>query len=131
MFRGLARLARRGVCTSSSYSSILVETRGAVGLITLNRPEALNALSPTIVSEFAAAAKAFDADPAIGAVVVTGSGKAFAAGADIKFMADKSYMDMHKQKIYSAEFGAIADVSKPIIAAVNYKQNGNLFAPVF
>ena len=118
---GLATVARRSLSTSgTNYATILTETRGAVGLITLNRPKALNSLSPELVAEVAKATAVYDADPSIGCIVITGSGqKAFAAGADIKFMADKSYMDMHKQRAYSAEFGAIANVSKPIIAAVN------------
>mmetsp|Transcript_52239 Transcript_52239/g.135434 ORF Transcript_52239/g.135434 Transcript_52239/m.135434 type:complete len:283 (-) Transcript_52239:232-1080(-) len=110
----------RAMCSSTPYSHILCETRGAVGLVTLNRPKALNALSPEMVGEVGKACLAFDADPSVGCIVITGSGqKAFAAGADIKFMADQSYMDMYKQKAYSAEFASIASVSKPIIAAVN------------
>ena len=78
------------------YTSILSEKRtGGVGLITLNRPQALNALTPTLTKELVTAAMELDLDPDIGAIVVTGSGgKAFAAGADIKTMADKAYMDM-------------------------------------
>lgn len=118
---GILSRSSRTLCTSGApYKTILSETRGAVGLITLNREKALNALTPELVGEVAAAATAFDADTSIGAIVITGSGKkAFAAGADIKFMSSKSYMDMHKNRLYSAEFGAIANVSKPIIAAVN------------
>ena len=113
-------LGRRLLSTAPSYQSILTETRGKVGLITLNRPKALNALSPDLVNELADAAIAYDADPSIGAIVVTGAGdKAFAAGADIKFMSDKSYMDMYKARVYGAEFDKLASVRKPIIAAVN------------
>ena len=73
------------------YETIIVETRDAVGVVTLNRPAVLNALSTRVVAELAGALQAFDADPAIGAIVVTGNDKAFAAGADIKEMQDKSY----------------------------------------
>ena len=107
MRRQLATAALRASatrrCLSSAaptYETILTETRGKVGVITLNRPKALNALSPTLVGELGDAALAYDADPAIGAIVVTGAGdKAFAAGADIKFMSDKSYMDMYRDRI--------------------------------
>ena len=79
----------------SEYESILVETTGRVGWITLNRPEALNALNSTLVREIVHAGKAFDADSGIGAIVITGSAKAFAAGADIKEMAEQGYVDMY------------------------------------
>jgi len=107
--------------SSSSYTSILSEVKpGGVGLITLNRPKALNALSPELVSELAEAATAFDMDPDIGCIVLTGAGdKAFAAGADIKVMQTKSYMDMYKARLYGAEFAKLGDVRTPIIAAVN------------
>ena len=78
-----------------SYTSILSEVRGAVGIITLNRPKQLNALTPTLVAEVADCASAFDADPDIGAIVLTGAGdKAFAAGADIKTMSSQSFVSM-------------------------------------
>ena len=80
---------------ASSYTCIQSEVCGAVAIITLDRPKALNALNPTLVAELAECAMAFDADASIGAIVLTGSGdKAFAAGADIKTMSTKSYMDM-------------------------------------
>ena len=80
--------------STATYENIIAEVKpGKVGLITLNRPKALNALSPDLVNELAIAASEFDADPAIGCIVVTGAGdKAFAAGADIKVMNDKSYV---------------------------------------
>ena len=80
--------------STATYENILTEVKpGKVGLITLNRPKALNALSPDLVSELSTAAQAFDADPNIGCIVVTGAGdKAFAAGADIKVMSDQSYV---------------------------------------
>jgi len=74
-----------------AYETILVETRAKVGLVTLNRPQALNALNSTLVGELNQALDGFEADPAIGCVVITGSDKAFAAGADIKEMQDKGY----------------------------------------
>ena len=78
------------------YQNILVETRGRVGLITLNRPKALNALNDVLMDELGAALIAFDADDGIGAIIITGSEKAFAAGADIGSMKDWSYMDVFK-----------------------------------
>ena len=114
--------ARSRWCSSGSaaYKEILTERRpGGVGLITLNREKQLNALTPTLTKELVAAAKEFDADPEIGAIVVTGSGsKAFAAGADIKTMASLSYMDMYKGQIFS-ELDDLSKVRKPVIAAVN------------
>lgn len=105
---------------SAAYKEILSERRpGGVGLITLNREKQLNALTPTLTKELVAAAKELDADPKIGAIVVTGSGsKAFAAGADIKTMASLSYMDMYKGQIFS-ELDDLSKVRKPVIAAVN------------
>tara|TARA_B100000795_G_scaffold252855_1_gene222703 strand:+ start:305 stop:1009 length:705 start_codon:yes stop_codon:yes gene_type:complete len=112
--------ARARWCSSAAYKEILTERRpGGVGLITLNREKQLNALTPTLTKELVAAAKEFDADPEIGAIVVTGSGsKAFAAGADIKTMASLSYMDMYKGQIFS-ELDDLSKVRKPVIAAVN------------
>jgi enoyl-CoA hydratase len=100
-----------------SYESIIVETHGRVGLIRLNRPQALNALNPTIRSELLAAAEAFDADAAIGCIVLTGTDKAFAAGADIKEMADQSYMDVFLSD-YAAAYERLTRIRKPIVAAV-------------
>jgi enoyl-CoA hydratase len=100
-----------------SYEAIIVETHGRVGLIRLNRPQALNALNPAIRSELLAAAEAFDADPAIGCIVITGSDKAFAAGADIKEMVDQSYMDVFLSD-YAAAYERLTRVRKPIVAAV-------------
>ena len=100
-----------------SYETIVTETRGKVGLITLNRPKALNALNSEVLAELLAAARAFDADPAIGAMVLTGSEKAFAAGADIKEMQARTYAEM-----YAADFFAgweeFTRVRKPVVAAV-------------
>ncbi len=82
------------------YTTILTETRGRVGLITLNRPEAMNALNPTILGELMDALEAFDADDAIGAMVITGNEKVFAAGADIKEMAEASEEQMRAKSFY-------------------------------
>src|SRR6516164_4605162 len=100
-----------------SDRTILVETRGRVGLIRLNRPQALNALSATLREELLAAAERFDADSAIGCIVITGSEKAFAAGADIKEMVDKSYIDVFARN-FAAEYERLTRLRKPLIAAV-------------
>jgi enoyl-CoA hydratase len=101
-----------------AYQNILLETRGRVGLLTLNRPKALNALNDQLMDELGEALLAFDADEAIGAVVVTGSEKAFAAGADIGAMKEWSYMDVFKSEYISRNWETIRRVRKPVIAAV-------------
>jgi enoyl-CoA hydratase len=101
-----------------SFENILIETRGKVGLVTLNRPKALNALSPALMRELAAAIDTFEADENIGAIVITGSEKAFAAGADIKDMQTKTYMDVYKADFITAEWERVARCRKPVIAAV-------------
>ena len=101
-----------------AHEMILVETRGAVGLIRLNRPKALNALCDTLVRELGAALDMFEADDAIGAVVITGSDKAFAAGADIKEMAGRSYMDVYLGDFITKGWERVTTCRKPIIAAV-------------
>ncbi|BCQ24273.1 enoyl-CoA hydratase [Caballeronia sp. NK8] len=101
-----------------AYENLLVETRGRVGLITLNRPKALNALNDALMDELGAALKAFDADDDIGAIVLTGSEKAFAAGADIGMMASYSYMDVYKGDYITRNWEAIRTIRKPVIAAV-------------
>ena len=100
------------------YTSILVETRGRVGLIILNRPQALNALNNQLMLEVMGALEAFDKDDNIGAMVITGSDKTFAAGADIKEMADKNTLQMMDAD-HIAVFGRIRTLQKPIIAAVS------------
>jgi enoyl-CoA hydratase len=101
-----------------SYENILVETRGRVGLITLNRPKALNALNDALMDELGDALGKFDADENIGCMVITGSDKAFAAGADIGAMKDWSYMDVYKSEYITRNWERIRSVRKPVIAAV-------------
>jgi len=100
------------------YEFILTETRGRVGLITLNRPQALNALNHQLVSEVMEALEAFDQDEAIGAMVIAGNERAFAAGADIKELADQN-AEQIKESNHVAVFSRIMDIRKPIIAAVS------------
>ncbi|MEW1962433.1 enoyl-CoA hydratase [Microbacterium sp. NPDC077644] len=102
----------------TEYETILVEQRGRVGWITLNRPQALNALNGQIADEVTAAATAFDGDEGVGAIVVTGSEKAFAAGADIKEMEGMSASDMLSTDHFGA-WGDFAAVKTPVIAAVS------------
>jgi enoyl-CoA hydratase len=101
-----------------AYENLLVETRDRVGLITLHRPKALNALNDALMNELGSALKAFDADENIGAIVLTGSEKAFAAGADIGMMAGYSYMDVYKGDYITRNWEAIRSIRKPVIAAV-------------
>jgi len=101
-----------------AYENILVESRGRVGLITLNRPKALNALSPELMRELGEALIGFGSDEGIGAIVITGNEKAFAAGADIKAMKDWGYMDVYKADYITAEWETINSIRKPVIAAV-------------
>src|SRR4030065_225609 len=100
------------------YTSILVETHGRVGLVRLNRPQALNALNTSLRNELMAALAAFDADDAIGAMVIAGDERSFAAGADIKEMAEASAVSMLLEDQISA-FDGIRKIKKPIIAAVS------------
>ncbi len=100
-----------------AYETILVETRGRVGLITLNRPKALNALNAQVQDEIVRAAQAFDENAKIGAIVITGSEKAFAAGADIKEMQPKTYIETYMEDMFSG-WDALTRVRKPVIAAV-------------
>ena len=100
-----------------AYEMILVEKRGPVGLVTLNRPKALNALNRQLVAELDAALTAFDADPEIAAAVVTGSEKAFAAGADIKEMQDQCFADMYSANFFGG-WEQVTRTRKPWIAAV-------------
>lgn len=101
-----------------TYEHILVERRDAVGLITLNRPQALNALCTPLIEELGTALDDLEADDAIGAIVLTGSEKAFAAGADIKEMQPKSYMDCYLDDFITVGWERVAATRKPTIAAV-------------
>ncbi|GBD43534.1 putative enoyl-CoA hydratase echA8 [bacterium HR40] len=100
-----------------AFTTILTEKRGAVGIITLNRPKQLNALNDELISELNAALDEFEADPDIGAIVITGSEKAFAAGADIKQMSGFDFMDAWKRD-FIGPWQRIAQRRKPLIAAV-------------
>lgn len=101
------------------YENIIAETKdGGVALITLNRPDALNALNDALITELGHAIDGFEADDAIGCIVITGSEKAFAAGADIKEMQSKSYIDAYKSNFIST-WERVAKCRKPVIAAVN------------
>jgi enoyl-CoA hydratase len=100
-----------------SYQNIAVETRGRVGVVRLNRPQALNALNAALVAELTSAMDAFEADSNVGCIVITGSEKAFAAGADIKEMVDKSFMDAFMSD-FVGRWDRVAHVRKPVIAAV-------------
>src|SRR3954471_21488175 len=101
-----------------TYESIKTEQKGRVGLITLNRPQQLNALNPQLMQELGAALYAYDADPGIGAIVITGNEKAFAAGADIGVMKDYSYMHAFIAHYITRDWEHIGRVRKPVIAAV-------------
>ena len=100
------------------YENILVETKGRVGIVRLNRPQALNALCKALVEDVGHALDAFEDDPNIGCVVLTGSDKAFAAGADIKEMKDRDYMDVYMADFITRGWQRVSTFRKPIIAAV-------------
>mmetsp|Transcript_7850 Transcript_7850/g.13004 ORF Transcript_7850/g.13004 Transcript_7850/m.13004 type:complete len:286 (-) Transcript_7850:232-1089(-) len=119
----LLRSVPRGRCNQfstagSSYEYILAEKKGKVGLITLNRPKQLNALCNALVAEVIDAGQSFDKDAGVGAIVITGSDKAFAAGADIKEMSTLTYAQCYTQNLF-AEWAEIPKISKPIVAAVS------------
>ena len=101
-----------------SYDLILVEKKGRVGLITLNRPKQMNALNAQLMQELGRALQGFDADEGVGAIVITGNEKAFAAGADIAAMKDYSYMDAYKSDYITRDWEHIRSIRKPVIAAV-------------
>src|SRR5690349_20160212 len=102
-----------------AYETILVETADGVCTIRLNRPEALNALNSQLLSEVARAVEAAEKDEGIGCLVITGSERAFAAGADIKEMAPKTYAEMFKADFFAGDPEAVANCRKPVIAAVS------------
>lgn len=101
-----------------AFETIIAETRGRVGLVTLHRPQALNALNRQLISELSIALDGFEADGAIGCIVITGSEKAFAAGADIKEMQSKTYMEAYAED-FIASWDRVARCRKPVIAAVS------------
>jgi enoyl-CoA hydratase len=101
-----------------TYETILVEIIGKVGLVRLNRPQVLNALNDQLMTELGDALTSFDSDENIGAMVITGSDKAFAAGADIGAMATFTYMDVYKSEYITRNWETIRSVRKPVIAAV-------------
>ena len=102
----------------TAYQNIKTETKGRVGIIRLDRPKALNALCADLVRELGQALDAFEADPGIGCVVLTGSDKAFAAGADIKEMKDQTYQDVFLKDFITVGWEKVSQVRKPIVAAV-------------
>jgi enoyl-CoA hydratase len=101
-----------------SYQNILVERHGAVGVITLNRPAALNALNATLIAELASALDWLETDAAVGAIVLTGNEKAFAAGADVKEMVSKTYPEIYGEDFITRGWERLAQCRKPVIAAV-------------
>ena len=102
-----------------AYENVIVETRGAVGLITLNRPKAMNALNAALMAELTEALDGFEADDAVGAMVLTGSEKAFAAGADIKEMQSKTFAEVYLENFITAGWERLRTCRKPVIAAVS------------
>jgi len=98
--------------------NIKMEVQGAVGIATLNRPEALNALNTALLNELADALESWDRGHQVRCMILTGSERAFAAGADIKEMQPKTYSEMYRENLFGAQFDRIADIRKPIIAAV-------------
>ena len=101
-----------------AYQNIIIETRGKVGLVTLNRPQALNALNETLIAELNDALAGFESNPDVGCTVITGSEKAFAAGADVKEMAEKTYVESYLGKFLDG-WTRISETRKPVIAAVS------------
>ena len=101
-----------------AYTHIVVETRGPVGLLTLNRPESLNALSTPLMRELAHALDAFESDGSVRAIVLTSSDRAFAAGADVKEMQPKTFSDVYAEDFITAEWERLSRCRKPVIAAV-------------
>ena len=112
-------LAAAAAAATPNYDCILVETRGAVGLITLNRPKALNALNSQLIRELNAAAAAFDKNDTVGAIVITGSDRAFAAGADIKEMAKTEFPHVYTANMF-AEWADLTKIQKPVRPAANF-----------
>src|SRR5258708_17441306 len=103
---------------SMQYEHVLVDRDGAVGMVTLNRPQVLNALSPALIAELGDALAGFDADPEVGAVVLTGGPRVFAAGADIGDMSERSPVEQ-LQRDQTGRWARVAAFTKPLVAAVN------------
>jgi enoyl-CoA hydratase len=103
---------------SHSYEHLLIERHGRIGLITLNRPKAMNALCDALTREMTAVLDAFETDEGIGAIILTGSDRAFAAGADIKEMKDKTFADCYREDFITATWERVPRCRKPVIAAV-------------
>jgi len=101
-----------------AYENVLVDRKGGVGVITLNRPQAMNALNGALIADLEAALQSFEDDDDIGCVIITGNAKAFAAGADIKEMQPKSYMDVYLQDFITVGWEKVSQTRKPVIAAV-------------
>src|ERR1700680_1053643 len=101
-----------------AYENIVIETRGRVGLITLSRPKQLNALNDALMNELREALTDFDRDDPIGAIVLLGSEKAFAAGADVSAMKDWSYMEVYKINFITRNWESLRSIRKPVIAAI-------------
>src|SRR5579864_238210 len=101
-----------------TYANIVVERRGPVGIVRLNRPQALNALNAALIAEVGRAFDDFEGDEAIAAIVLTGNEKAFAAGADIKEMAEKTYMQAYREDFITSGWERVAQCRKPVVAAV-------------
>lgn len=104
--------------SENPMSAIVAKVEGQVGIATLNRPEALNALNTQLLNELADTLEAWDAGTEVRCIIVTGSERAFAAGADIKEMAPRGFSEMHRENLYGGQFDRIARIRKPIIAAV-------------
>jgi enoyl-CoA hydratase len=100
------------------YENILTESRGRVGLVTLNRPRQLNALNDALMDELGQALLAFDTDDAIGAMIITGNERAFAAGADVTAMADRTFLEVYNSQFITRNWETIRQIRKPVIAAV-------------
>jgi enoyl-CoA hydratase len=101
-----------------AFETILVDREGAVGVITINRPDAMNALNDTVMNEMASALDDFENDAAVGCIVIAGSSKAFAAGADIKEMQEKTFMEVYKEEFITRNWERVSTCRKPVIAAV-------------
>jgi len=101
-----------------TYNNIIATVDGSVGIATLNRPDALNALNTQLLNELADALEAWDRGDNVRCMIVTGSERAFAAGADIKEMAPKTYSQMYRENLFGEQFDRITRIKKPIIAAV-------------